>query len=140
MAIDPQMEKVISYIVETEKDIAQKQRGNGQRPWLDFHTVKRVGKFDFPGVHEIFQRNRSNDDYVSKRSKADTKAKDLQTAKLSGDYLAALERDHRMRLRSRIRTFVHAQVTMPDANGTADGVIRKNTIDWLGRILAEEGE
>ncbi len=140
MAIDPQLEKVIGNVTDTEKQISEKMKGKCDRPWLDFHVIQKVGKFDYAGVHQLFTRAKSNDEYVTKRKQKNTRVKDLQTAKLSGDYLAALERDHRMRTRSRVRTFVHAEVTATDANGSNDGIIRKNTIDWLGRILTEDGD
>lgn len=138
MAIDPQLERVVSYLVTAERQVAERMRSDCRRPWVNYATVQRAGKFDFSAQHQIFKRDGSNNDYISKRNNPDTEAKELQTAKLSGDYLAALERDYKARCRSRIRTLVHAEVTIPDSNGTNDGVIRKNTIDWFGRILTEE--
>lgn len=140
MAIDPQLEKVVQYLITTENTISTKLRANSDRPWVDFETVKRAGKFDFSALHQIFDRQASNNEYVSKRQNDKTQAKDLQTAKLSGDYLAALERDHRARTRSRIRTFVHGGVVATASNGNAQGPLRRNTLDWLGRILTEDSE
>ncbi len=138
MAIDQQLEKVINYMVTTEKTISEKLRANSDRPWLDFEPVQKAGKFDFSKIHQIFTRQASNNEYVSKRQDDQALAKDIQTAKLSGDYLAALERDHRLRTRSRVRTFVHAGVVSASANGDAQGPLRRNTLDWLGRVLTED--
>lgn len=138
MAIDPQLEKVVQYMVKTENTISEKLRANSDRPWMDFEPVQRAGKFDFSAIHQIFTRQVSNNEYVSKRQNDKTLAKDIQTAKLSADYLAALERDHRARTRSRVRTFVHAGVVSTASNGNAQGPLRRNTLDWLGRILAED--
>lgn len=138
MAIDPQLEKVVQYMVKTENTISEKLRANGDRPWLDFEPVKSAGKFDFDAIHQIFSRKASNNEYVTKRQDDKSLAKDLQTAKLSADYLAGLERDHRARTRSRVRTFVHAGVVATASNGNAQGPLRRNTLDWLGRILTED--
>jgi hypothetical protein len=57
----------------------------------------------------------------------------MQTAKLSADFLAGLERDYRMRTRSRVRMFVHGG-NRASANGLAIGPLARNT-DWLSRKM-----
>ena len=97
MAIDPQAEKVVGSMVETEdKDQNFVLEGSGRRKWLDFADVEEAGKFEFDKVHQIFSRDKSNDDYAQQRADQNAKGKNLQTAKLSGDFLAGCERDFRM--------------------------------------------
>jgi hypothetical protein len=69
---------------------------------------------------------------------AGTKIKDLQTSKLSSDYLAAMERDVRARRRSRVRSFVHSEITLPAANGEETGALTRNTMGWLTNIMSTE--
>jgi hypothetical protein len=140
MAIDKQMETVVQDMVSTEKAIAEACEKSGDRPWLNFENVQVVGKFDFSGVHDLFTRDQSNDDYARFRTQPDTKSKDIQTCKLSADFLASCERDYRMRTRSRVRMLVHGAVVSPQAMGDSEGPLRRNTLDWLGRILAETSE
>ncbi len=137
MAMDPQLETVIGYLVGFQERSANGAFGAEQRPWMDFKEVREAGKFDFAAVHEIFTRARSNDDYANVRSNPQGLGRELQTAKLSADYLAGFERDYRMLRRSRIRMIVHAG-NRAAGNGNAGGPLQRNTIDWLGRINAED--
>jgi len=137
MAIDPQMQKVVDYMVTTENSVAEKSRQNGDRPWMNFDKVAKAGKFEFEQVHKIFDRSASNDEYGRLRSQKQSESKDLQTAKLSSDFLAGCERDYRMRTRSRVRMLVHCAVTSAASFGNNEGGLRRNTVDWLGRVLAD---
>jgi hypothetical protein len=140
--IDPQLEQsVVPYMIQTEKRISEKMKAGGDRPWLDFADYKGLtpaGKFDFAKLHENFNRKSATDDYASKRKQRDAQVKDIQTSKLSIDFLSGCERDWRMRTRSRVRMFVHAEVTSPAALGDSAGPLRKNTIDWMSNIMVEE--
>ncbi len=135
--IDPQLTKVLNYLQGAQILIASGTFGATGRPWLNFSEIQVVGKFDYAGLHQIFNRNASNDEYGSLRAAPESKAKNLQTAKLSGDYLAGLERDYRMRQRTRIRCIVHAG-NRSAANGSGQGPLRRNSTGWMSRILAEE--
>ena len=128
MAADKQLATVVEYMVTQQAAVAAKSRQNGDRPWLDFSDIATVGKFDFAGLHELFTRDDSNDNYARYKTTAGTEAKDVHTAKLSADFLAGLERDHRMRMRSRIRMFVHAGIVTAGKNGLATGPLRSNPI------------
>lgn len=138
MAIDPQLDKVISSMTSCQKEAGTACKSDGDRPWLNFSDIKKVGKFDFSGVHDLFNRNSSNDEYARLKQSGSSQVKDIQTAKLSADFLAGCERDYRARTRSRIRTLVHGSVVSPVAMGESTGPLRRNTIDWLGRIMVEE--
>jgi hypothetical protein len=135
--IEPQLEKVIKYLIATEGMVAKGIFGPEQRPWVNFDTVQVAGKFEFAKIHKLFDREASNKEYGTLRTKKGAKVKDLQTAKISADYLAGFERDYRMRTRSRIRLFVHGG-NRAAGNGKEVGPLRRNTTDWLVRILGEE--
>ena len=137
--IDPQLEQsVVPYMIQTEKSISTKMKAGGDRPWLDFaghEGLTPAGKFEFGVLHENFNRRAATDNYASKDK---AQVKDVQTSKLSIDFLAGCERDWRMRTRSRVRMFVHAEVTSPASFGDAAGPLRRNTIDWMSNIAVEE--
>lgn len=133
MAIDPQFQKVVGYLVSAEAKIATGTFGSAQRPWLNFDEVQAAGKFDYAAVHKIFDRSSANDDYVKGASDASTPGVNMQTAKLSADFLAGLERDYRMRTRSRVRMLIHGG-NRAAANGLTYGPLSKNT-EWLSRKM-----
>jgi hypothetical protein len=134
--IDPQMEKLVDYLVEREAKIAAAVTEGGERPWVDFKDIVEAGKFEYDKIHEIFNRNRSNDEYAVLRQDGKASNKDLATAKLSGDWLGSRELCQRARTRSRVRNIVHG-MNRHAADGTDEGSLRRNTIQWLGRILGE---
>jgi len=133
MAIDPQFEKVVGYMVSAQAKIATGTFGSSQRPWLNFDDVQEAGKFDSAALHDIFDRSVANDDYVKGAASASTPGINMQTAKLSADFLAGLERDHRMRTRSRVRMMIHGG-NRASANGLTFGPLSRNT-DWLSRKM-----
>lgn len=137
MAADPQLTKVVNYLVSTEAKVALGTFGTAQRPWVNFSDVVKAGKFDLAAIDQIFTRNASNASYTTDRQSKDTLSKDLQTAKLSADYLAGCCRDYKMRTRSRIRMLVHGG-NRASANGLGEGPLLKNTIGWLGRLVSED--
>jgi hypothetical protein len=135
--MDANLTAVISYIEGAELKISDGIFNKGRRPWLDFADLDKVGKFDLPNLHKLFNRDQANKDVLDARDQPDTEAKEIQTAKLSIDILAGLERDHRMRTRSRIRMFVHGGLRASFYGDTA-GPLQRNTVDWLGRIMTEQ--
>jgi hypothetical protein len=137
MAIDPQFNKVVQYLVGAENGVASGTFGSGQRPWVNFSQVARVGKFDYKGIDDIFTRKALDDGYTAKRQDKGTLSKDIQTDKLSADYLAGCCRDYKMRTRSRIRMLIHGG-NRAAANGTATGPLLMNSIEWLSRIANED--
>jgi hypothetical protein len=141
--IDPQLEeKLVPYLQAAEKKIAEASTTGGSRVWIDFseNGLTPAGQFDFATIHENFNRQKATDDYESKRVQRDTLVKDIQTSKLSIDFLAGCERDWRARTRSRVRMFVHSSVSAAMAMSQNNGPLRRNTVDWLGRIMLEEPE
>lgn len=138
MGIDAQLEKVVGSLVTAEAQVATGTFGSSRRPWVDFRDVAVAGKFDLAGIHKIFDRSKSNDQYA-KALDGKAKAKEVQTSKLSSDLLAAFERDHRMRTRSRVRMMVHGG-NRAWAHGTTAGPLRRSTVDFLSRLLSETAE
>jgi hypothetical protein len=137
LAIDAQAQKVIQYLIGKEKEIGQAITDGKERPWVDYKDVQAAEPFDFSAVHQIFSRNKSNDEYATLRQDPKAQNIDLATAKLSADYLAGLEQSYRQRTRSRVRTFVHA-ANRRAGNGTEDGPMFKNSMGWWNRILGEQ--
>lgn len=140
MAIDAQMQKIVKNMESVSQKISTASQKNGDRPWMNFTDVEKAGKFEFDKVHKLFDRTQSNTDYARLKTQKGAESKELQTSKLSGDFLAGCERDYRMRTRSRVRMFVHASVVLPEANTSPDGPLEQNTIGWLGRVLSESSK
>ncbi len=137
MPVDAHFSQVVDYLVAAEAAIADGTFGAGQRPWLNFKDVQIAGQFDFAGLAQIFSRDAINDQYGSARADRKTTAGTLQSLKLAADYLAGLQRDYSMRTRSRIRMLVHAG-NRAKANGMTVGPLQRNSVDWIGRIIAEQ--
>lgn len=135
MTMDPNFTTVIQSAQTQCEKIAEGMFVQGDRPWMDFSDLQVVGKFDFEAVHALFNRDKANEEYVKIRQDTSDKAKayDVQTAKLSVEYLATLERDFRMRHRSRIRNFVHAGVRM-QAKGNDAGPLRVQALEWMSGL------
>ena len=139
MTCDPNMEKVIGAMQTQSDKVSQGLFVDSNRQWFDFRDVKEAGKFEFDKVHEIFDRSTANSEYLKLRQSAGALAGDMQTAKLSVEYLSVLERDYRMRNRSRVRNFVHAGVRMW-AKGLDVGPIRAQGFNWLPAMQKETAE
>lgn len=135
MAIDSQLEKIVEDLKDKMADVSPGIGGTELRPWLNYADVQEVAKFDFDGYVELFNRRQSNDDYATARQSDSAVAKDIAVPKLSADILAGFQRDHMMRTRSRIRMFAHV-AARAKFNGTGEGPLRRNTIDFLNRIEA----
>jgi hypothetical protein len=137
MAEDTNFKPVVENLIEAEKEIAEGVTQSGQRPWMDLQDIAAIGNDDANGLNGILTRNDANNKYATLVADADTQVKDIQTLKLSADFLAGLERDMGLRKRSRIRLFVHA-ANRTRSNGTDSGPLRRNTLDWMSRIMEED--
>ena len=131
-----QLEKVVNEMSTTSGRIATGTFGAEGRPWLNFEKLQKVGQFDYEGLHQLFDRKPANDEYAKAISSAAAR-KLAQVAKLAADYLAGMERDMRMRRRTRIRMFVHGG-NRAAANGQDNGPLKVHSIGWLSRISGEE--
>ena len=105
------------------------------RQWLNYKAAGGGGKFDFPTLVTVFSRIGVNTDYVGYAA-VSSMAKDIQVTKLGGDVLAGLERDYRLRTRSRIRSIIHTAVRAK-VNGLPAGPLTLSTIGFLSRIAGD---
>ena len=138
MAIDKQFVTVLQYLRAAQGQIAQGTFGGGQRPWLDFLPLGAIGKFDPLGQHTAwFDRADSNQSYQTANTLPAAPAKNLQTAKLSGDLLGSIERDYHARCRSRVRMFVHAG-GQAEAHAQATGPLTRHTLRWLQNLETDK--
>lgn len=133
MGIDPQLQKVMDEIKKARDEGWKGTLGEDLRPWLNFADVKKVGKFDFQGIFDIFDRKKLDDDYMKTRNDTKAKSKDVWIAKISSDLLAGFQRDYLLRTRSRIRYFAHA-ATRGKSDGMENGPLVTNTTSLITRI------
>ena len=131
------MEKVVYTIKSTSTAISSGSVALSGRPWLTFNDIKEGGKFDLATIREIFSRTDLDRTYAEAVGNVDTKEKTVHVLKLSADFLAGMERDYRMRQRSRIRMFTHA-AAISKTNGLDTGPLVRNTNHWLQRINSED--
>lgn len=136
MSIDRQFQKLISYLVNQQKLVGRSALENEDRPWQDFNELLDVDRFDFESIAQIFDREAANSRYEELHTNGNP-AKDVQVLKHCADVLAGFERDYRMRTRTRVRMFVHA-AGRSAAHGLAAGPLRRNTVDYVTRLLGED--
>jgi len=141
--IDPNLEPIVVEIRLTEEANGEALRSAGGRTWLDWTGVegfsgdKAVGRFDYERLHELFDRSAANKDYLVQRADINAQTMNVQTSKLSVDFLAACERDWRMRTRSRVRMFAHA-AARHRAHGLPAGPLTVHSVGWLSVQLKEQ--
>jgi hypothetical protein len=147
--INEYFQKLIEYLVEHEKKVgeaAETQSAGKPRPWMDFSqdplSVKAEKKAENEdGLHPVFSREDSglNQEYIDARSNDKSKTNEVAVSKLSGDFMAAMERDKRMQWRGRIRMVAHAAARRA-GNGLDKGPLRRHTLDYLSRIFLKAEE
>ena len=138
MGIDAGFETFMSSLTNYRNDVSTALQGDQKRPWMNFQWKNKAGQFEWDNLHKLFDRQSLNDSYQVLKAAQDTKAKDVITIKLEADYLGACERDYKMRIRSRIRSFIHSGVAAAYSEGSNDGPIRRQAMDWLTRIQTED--
>lgn len=129
--IDPQLEKVVPYLQERAKQNEKAGLGTDGRHWFDLKELD-VETRDEIECHDAFTREACNADYVKARQNDSAEMAEVIVPKLCGDFLMGLERDFRMRRRTRVRQIVH-QAGRARGMGQASGPLRRNTIDWMTR-------
>jgi hypothetical protein len=139
MSIDPKLQAVLDEVRTTLEQMWAGTMGDDLRPWMNFSGIAEVGKFDFDGLLDIFDRKKLSDDYAKARQNPESLARDVWIPKVSSDWLAGLQRDHMMRTRSRIRFMAHAAVRQK-ANSIAEGPLTVNTITMLTQLEAVQVE
>lgn len=85
-----------------------------------------VDPFDGSETREKFNRDQEAKDYDSAITTPESFRK-AQAAKLQSDTLAALERDTRMRHRTRVRMLAHATAKLA-THGLSDGPIKRGVL------------
>lgn len=85
-----------------------------------------VNPFDGAGTKEAFSRDQEAKDYDSALT-TPTSFRDAQAAKIQSDTLAALERDTRMRHRTRIRMLAHVTAKLI-TQGLEDGPLKRGVL------------
>lgn len=137
--MDQTFEKLIETLVEHQKLVGEGELDQSKpRPWLNFssQTMKTpLTEKDEEKLHESLTRDELEEKYITAaNAKAgESKANEMALPKLQGDFLAAVERDKRMQMRSRIRQFAHSAARSA-GRGNDKGFLRKHTLDYLSRI------
>lgn len=104
----------------------RKSEGAGEKP----------GKFDFDGVHELFDRAEAEENYMQAIETAgDGSAssgikQELALASNQSDVLSGMERDFLMRHRGRIRKLAH-EATAKRHGGSTKGVVQSAVMMYL---------
>lgn len=136
-SIDQQFQKVIDYLVKQQRNSGNAVLNGKVRTWQDFVEVADVDRFDFAAQASIFSREKANAQYETLHVSENGLVKDVQAVKQSSDVLAGLERDFRMRTRTRVRMFIHA-ANRSYGNGLAKGPLKVNTVGYITRLLGED--
>lgn len=136
MPIDPNLETIIKEARLFSAVAWQGTVGTELRPWLDFGGTD-VEKFDFEKLFELFERKKSNDDYLKERTSDNPKAKGVWVPKMCSDLLSGFQRDQVLRTRSRIRYMMHSALR-ERTNGQDSGGLTVHTTALMARIEAAE--
>lgn len=145
LRLDRNFENVANYLIARESEAADavSKQGAG-RPWFNFSEAplsedQRTSTRDEKELHAVCDRELANQDYLEARADSASSSNQVAVAKIAGDYLAAIERDGRMRRRSRVRMIAHA-AARSWGNGQDAGPLRRNTIDYLQRVFLKARE
>lgn len=135
--IDEQFQKVINYLIHHQMTSGEALLKGGSRAWQDYVEIADVDRFDFKKQATIFSREKANATYETLHANDKGLVKEVQAVKQSADVLAGLERDFRMRTRTRIRMFTHS-ANRNYGNGLQKGPLKVNTIGYITRLLGED--
>lgn len=145
LRLNRNFENLANYLVAKEAEVADAlSKQAAGRPWFDFSEEplsddQQTSSKDEKELHNTFDRELANQDYLEARANPESSSNQVAVSKLAGDYLAACERDGRMRRRSRIRMIAHA-TARAWGNGQDAGPLRRNTIDYLQRVFLKARE
>lgn len=136
--IDKTFEKLIETMVDHQKQIGEGELNQSKpRPWFNLDSDKMktpLKEKDEEKLHESLSRDAVEEKYITALNTKESKSKELALPKLQGDFLAAVERDKRMQMRSRIRQHAHASARSV-GRGKDVGFLRVHTLDYLSRIF-----
>lgn len=144
--LDKKFEKLIEGVVKVEKKKADAAHQQGEpKPWMNFASDdipadQRPGEKKEKELEDnTFDRTQANEKYMEARGNEDAKSQDAALAKIAGDFFGACVRDKRVQWRSRIRQMAHS-FAADAGNGENTGPLRRNTIDYLQRIILKARE
>ena len=135
--MDKKFEKLIETLIEHQKNVSDGEFDQSQpRPWLNLSSDTMdtpVFEKTEEALKDSLSRDEIENNYITASNNPDAKSNELALPKLQGDFLAAVERDMRMKFRSRIRQFAHSGARAA-GNGNTKGPIRRRTLDYHSRI------
>jgi len=144
--LDKKFEKLIEGVVKVEKKKADAAHQQSEpKPWMNFASddipadQRPSEKKEKELEDNTFDRTEANSAYMSARADKEAKSQDAALPKLTGDFFGACVRDKRMQWRSRIRQMAHS-FSADAGNGENTGPLRRNTIDYLQRIILKARE
>ena len=109
-------------------------RNQVQRRWQFSSKIdgaEKPGKFDFDGVHELFDRTEAEENFVQAvETPAEHTRQDLAVAKVQSDIISGMERDFILRHRSRIRRLAHESKGKTHT-GSGRGVLQNTLLFYL---------
>ena len=101
-------QEVLDALQASSKKFSQGMRGKKQLGWMLGEDDTRPGKFDFEKIQALFDRSQAAEQFAEVMENSPNSVRQQQAvAKNQSDYLSGLERDYRMRHRSRIRYLAH---------------------------------
>jgi len=108
--------------------------------WWEWYAPEKEGwsgdPFDLEGMAEPFKRSQHEEEFA--KAVADPQSPgvvaDLMLSQLQGDILASLERALRARLRTSIRSKMHAAARLY-GHGHENGVIMLGQVNYLERLI-----
>lgn len=116
----------------------------GSAKWFELHSDKEgeegktIDGMDSAEFVQAFDRNAINKAYITAvQPTSDSELSpygDAQAAKVQLDVMAALERDMRMRTRSRVRMMAHG-VARLTSHGLDDGPINRCIVNYMKLLL-----
>lgn len=123
--------------------IGKGMRGTEQLRWMfskEDNGTAKPGKFDFDGVHTLFDRSEAESNYAQALKNSPNSSKqELAVSTVQSDMLSGMERDFILRKRSRIRRLAHESVKRANT-GSDFGVIELGTIFSLNEQVARMSE
>jgi hypothetical protein len=145
LRIDENLQNLIKYLQQQETKTADAlSKQSTGRAWFNFSEEplsgeQRTATSNEKELHDTFNRDEANQDYVEARQNPDAKSREVALAKTAGDYLAAFERDGRMRRRTRIRMMAHSAARAKGQGSTA-GALQRDIMDFLSRMFMKTTE
>lgn len=138
VVVDKTFEQVLQRLVSHAGAASSQMLASGDVPWCGLaENNEIIDGFDHDAISTVFSRAGTAKIYADALTPNTGSYRDAQAAKVQGDVLSALERDTRMRHRSRVRMMAHGlsrQVT----HGLGAGPISGNILQYA-KLLIDSG-